>query len=274
MDQNLLFIGGGNMARAIIGGLLDGSQAPARVTAIEPDAATGDALQRDFGVQTLQAATAQSVAAADVLVWAVKPQIFKEAAAALRPHLDQAAGKALHISVAAGITTASMRGWLGSTRVVRTIPNTPALIRKGMTALFAAPEVSEADRQSAGRIAQAIGQAEWVEREELIDSATALSGSGPAYVFYFLEAMQQAGAQLGLPPEQAYRLALATFEGASALAAASDVGPEVLRQRVSSKGGTTLAATNTMDAREVKAHFVAAMQASCARAAEMAREFG
>ncbi len=269
MSTSVVFVGGGNMARAIMGGLIDSGLAADAIAVIEPDSTTAAALQRDFSVRASAGGDA-TLAQAQVVVWAVKPQVFKEAAAALRPWL----GESLHISVAAGITTASMQAWLGSARIVRAMPNTPALIRQGITGLFATAVVGEHDRQQAERIALAVGQLEWVEHEVQLDAVTALSGSGPAYVFYFLEAMQQAGQSLGLPAPQAYRLAVATFQGASALAASSQETPEQLRQRVTSKGGTTFAATSTMDARQVKQHFMAAMQASCERAAEMAKEFG
>ncbi|MDO4705581.1 MAG: pyrroline-5-carboxylate reductase [Comamonadaceae bacterium] len=269
MTSRIAFVGGGNMARAIIGGLIDSGWPAQAITVIEPHAPTAAALERDFAI-AVQPQGDATLAEAACVVWAVKPQVLKEVALALRPLL----GASLHLSIAAGVTTQSLLGWLASARIVRAMPNTPALIRKGMTGLFAAPSVSEADRQLAQRIAQAVGQVQWVGQEALLDAVTAISGSGPAYVFYFLEAMQQAGESLGLTREQAYRLAVATFEGAAALAAVSDEPPEVLRQRVTSKGGTTFAATSAMDACDLQAHFMAAIQASSARAAEMAREFG
>lgn len=269
MTSRIAFVGGGNMARAIIGGLIDSGWPAQAIAVIEPHAPTAAALERDFAI-AVQSQGDATLAEAACVVWAVKPQVLKEVALALRPLL----GASLHLSIAAGVTTQSLQGWLASARIVRAMPNTPALIRKGMTGLFAAPSVSEADRQLAQRIAQAVGQVQWVGQEALLDAVTAISGSGPAYVFYFLEAMQQAGESLGLTREQAYRLAVATFEGAAALAAASDEPPEVLRQRVTSKGGTTFAATSAMDACDLQAHFMAAIQASSARAAEMAREFG
>lgn len=269
MQSTTVFIGGGNMARAIIGGLVRGGQAPGSIAVVDPNQETRDALQRDLGVAVHVQGDAQ-IAGAALVVWAVKPQVLRDVMQSLRPHL---AGS-LHLSIAAGVTAASMQAWMGTDRIVRAMPNTPALVGKGMTGLFAAAGVDADDRAAVQKVAQAVGQFEWVEREEQLDAVTALSGSGPAYVFYFLEAMQQAGEQLGLPREQAYRLAVATFEGASALAAASSEAPEVLRQRVTSKGGTTFAATSTMDTLEVKQRFVAAMQACHDRAAEMAREFG
>ncbi|MDH5856260.1 pyrroline-5-carboxylate reductase [Lampropedia aestuarii] len=264
-----LFVGGGNMARAIIGGLLQQGQAPTSIVVIEPHEATRLALQQDLGV-TAHADSASLTEPVDVVVWAVKPQVLKPVMQALAVQLHSA----LHLSIAAGVTTAAMQQWLGSSRVVRAMPNTPALIGKGIAGLFANADVNQADRTAAAAVLQAVGEVLWVEAEAQLDAVTALSGSGPAYVFYFLEAMQQAGQQLGLSAQQAYQLAVATFEGASALAARSEETPEVLRQRVTSKGGTTYAATTTLDQLDVKAHFIAAMQACHDRAAEMAQEFG
>ncbi|PAT41413.1 pyrroline-5-carboxylate reductase [Vandammella animalimorsus] len=276
MQPDIVFVGGGNMARAIIGGLRQHGQPAPALAAIEPNAAAREALTQDFGIRTagtLQALGASAAAPlAAIIVWAVKPQVLKDAMLAARPLLS--AQQCLHLSIAAGVTTASMQAWLGDVRMVRAMPNTPALLGQGMTGLFAAASASKADRSQAQAIAEAVGQTMWVEQEPLLDAVTALSGSGPAYVFYFLQAMREAGTQLGLTPEQAYQLAVATFAGASALAAQSPESPEVLRQRVTSKGGTTFAATQAMDAQHMQQHFIAAMRASHDRAREMAREFG
>ncbi|PAT36729.1 pyrroline-5-carboxylate reductase [Vandammella animalimorsus] len=276
MQPEIVFIGGGNMARAIIGGLRQHGRAASALAAIEPDAAARAALSQDFGIRTadtLQALGASAAAPlAATIVWAVKPQVLKDAMLAARPLLSSQ--QCLHLSIAAGVTTASMQAWLGDVRMVRAMPNTPALLGQGMTGLFAAASASEADRSQAQAIAEAVGQTMWVEQEPLLDAVTALSGSGPAYVFYFLQAMRDAGTQLGLTPEQAYQLAVATFAGASALAAQSPESPEVLRQRVTSKGGTTFAATQAMDAQHMQQHFIDAMRASHDRAREMARELG
>lgn len=276
MQPEIVFIGGGNMARAIIGGLRQHGRAASALAAIEPNAAAREALNQDFGIRTadtLQALGASAAAPlAATIVWAVKPQVLKDAMLAARPLLSSQ--QCLHLSIAAGVTTASMQAWLGDVRMVRAMPNTPALLGQGMTGLFAAASASEADRSQAQAIAEAVGQTMWVEQEPLLDAVTALSGSGPAYVFYFLQAMRDAGTQLGLTPEQAYQLAVATFAGASALAAQSPESPEVLRQRVTSKGGTTFAATQAMDAQHMQQHFIDAMRASHDRAREMARELG
>jgi pyrroline-5-carboxylate reductase len=176
--------------------------------------------------------------------------------------------------VAAGIRSDSIAAWLQSERIIRCMPNTPALIGKGMTALVARTGVSDADKQWAGEVIATTGQFLWLEREDQLDAVTAISGSGPAYMFYFMEAMTEAGAEMGLTHEQAYQLAVATFIGAGELARASTEAPEVLRQRVTSKGGTTYAAITSMDESGIKASFARALHAARDRAAEMGDEFG
>jgi pyrroline-5-carboxylate reductase len=204
------------------------------------------------------------------VVWAVKPQTFRDAAAQARAHT----GGALHLSVAAGIRSDSIAAWIGTERIVRCMPNTPALIGKGITALYARPGVTADDRLRAEQVIATTGEWLWVQDEAQLDAVTALSGSGPAYVFFFLEAMTQAGVEMGLPREQAYRLAVATFGGAAALAQASQEPPEVLRQQVTSKGGTTHAAITSMEHDGVQALFVKALRAAGRRARELGDEFG
>jgi pyrroline-5-carboxylate reductase len=184
------------------------------------------------------------------------------------------AGKAPHLSVMAGIRCADIAAATGAPRIVRCMPNTPALVGRGMTGMFAAPSASAADRALAEAVLRSTGALLWVEREEQLDAVTALSGSGPAYVFYFLEAMQQAGVELGLSADQARRLAVGTFAGGSALAADSPEPLAVLRERVTSKGGTTYAALTVMEQVGIKNTFGAAMRAACARAKELGDEFG
>ena len=181
---------------------------------------------------------------------------------------------ALHLSVAAGIRTDSIGRWVGTDRVVRCMPNTPALVGQGITGLFACPSVTAVDKALVEQVIGTTGQFIWVHKESQLDAVTALSGSGPAYVFYFLEAMTEAGVGMGLSAEQAYQLAVATFSGASSLASASTESPEVLRQRVTSKGGTTYAALTAMEAAGIKPAFVKAMQAAEQRARELGDEFG
>jgi pyrroline-5-carboxylate reductase len=267
--QHMAFIGGGNMASAIMGGLIRQGMRPDQFTVVEPFAEAADKLLKDFGITALPAA-GPALARADLVVWAVKPQIFCEAAAPVMPHTQGA----LHLSVAAGIRTDSISRWVGTDRVVRCMPNTPALVGQGITGLFACPSVTSTDQQLVEQVIGTTGQYLWVQQESLLDAVTALSGSGPAYVFFFLEAMTEAGVGMGLSAEQAYQLAVATFSGASSLAAASNESPEVLRQRVTSKGGTTYAAISAMEAAGIKPSFMSAMQAAEQRARELGDEFG
>ena len=270
MDTSrIAFIGGGNMASAIIGGLIRQGLAPAQIVVVEPFAQARARLQQQFGVRADEQAGA-ALASCGLVVWAVKPQTFKEAAAQARAHVQQA----LHLSVAAGIRSDSIAAWLATERIVRAMPNTPALVGKGMTALFARPGVTGAEKARVEQVIATTGEFLWVEAEQQLDAVTALSGSGPAYVFYFLEAMTQAGAEMGLSADQARRLAVGTFAGASELARASQEPLQVLRERVTSKGGTTYAALTSMEQDQVKAQFVKALHAACQRAEELGDEFG
>ena len=269
MSTRIAFIGGGNMASAIIGGLLKNGLSPSQVEVVEPFAQARARLQQQFGVVAREHAGA-ALATSNLVVWAVKPQTFKDAAAQARPHIQQA----LHLSVAAGIRSDSMAAWLGTDRIVRSMPNTPALVGKGMTALFARAAVTPPDRQQVEQVIATTGEFLWVREERQLDAVTALSGSGPAYVFYFLEAMTQAGAEMGLDAEQARRLAVGTFAGASELARASTEPLELLRERVTSKGGTTYAALTSLEQDGVKASFVKALHAARQRAEELGDEFG
>ena len=272
MQNNLkiCFIGGGNMAQALIGGLAGKLTAASNIHVVDvnPDALA--TLSAQFGVQT-SSAPGSEVAAADVLVLAVKPQQMHEVASSLAPQIR---GQ-LVLSIAAGIRAVDLSRWLnGHQAIVRAMPNTPALIGKGMTGMTASAGVTPYQRETANAILQAVGQTVWLEDESQLDAVTAISGSGPAYVFYFLEAMQQAAVDLGLTAEQGYALALATFTGASALAAQSTESASVLRERVTSKGGTTHAAITSMQAAGVGESIAAALQAAAKRSQEMGEEFG
>ena len=203
-------------------------------------------------------------------MWAVKPQSVRDAAAPVAPYV----GGALQLSVMAGIRAAAIAAASGSARVVRCMPNTPALVGQGMTGLFAAPATTAADRALAEAVIATTGDFLWVEREKQLDAVTAVSGSGPAYVFYFLEAMQQAGARLGLSDEQARHLAIGTFLGGSALAKDSPEALSTLRERVTSKGGTTYAALTVLQDDGVAASLGRAIEAADRRAAELGDEFG
>ena len=267
--DNIAFIGGGNMASAIIGGLLKSGTTPANIQVVEPFAEQRARLLQQFGIQANEAPGLFLTDAA-MVVWAVKPQSFKDAALQARIHTVAA----LHLSVAAGIRSSSIADWLGTHRVVRSMPNTPALVGQGITALFARSAVTAADQAAVERVIQTTGDYLWLGDEAQLDAVTALSGSGPAYIFYFMEAMTEAGAAMGLTPEQGHRLAVSTFAGASALAKASSEPPEILRARVTSKGGTTHAALMSMEQDNVKALFIRAMQAARQRAHELGDEFG
>ena len=268
-DTPIAFIGGGNMASAIIGGLLRQGMVSAQIEVVEPWQEARAALRQHHGIEA-QAAPGAQLARASLVVWAVKPQTFEEAAQQVRPHTPAA----VHLSVAAGIRSDSIARWLGSERIVRAMPNTPALIGQGMTALFARPEVSAAERMAVEQALATTGELLWVQEEAQLDAVTALSGSGPANVFFFLEAMAQAGVDMGLSPAQAHQLALGTFVGASELARRSGEPPEVLRQRVTSKGGTTYAAIQSMEKDSVRQQFMRALHAAQQRARELGDEFG
>ena len=271
--SSIAFIGGGNMASALIGGLVRAGRSPADVLVIEPVQAQRDKLSADFGVRTASAA-GPALAEAGLVVWAVKPQLFAEAAA---PCALQVAG-ALQMSVMAGIRCASIARAIGvapgAARIVRSMPNTPALIGRGIAGLYATPAVTAAERALVEQLLAPTGQTLWVGREVDLDAVTALSGSGPAYVFYVIEAMMAAAAEMGLTPEQGKRLALATLDGATELAARSDEPPALLRERVTSQGGTTHAALQSLQADGVAAAFVKALKAAQRRAAELGDEFG
>ena len=266
------FIGGGNMASALIGGLVRAGRAATEILVIDPSAEQRTRLTADFGVQTLAAADARLGDAA-LVVWAVKPQLFGDAAA---PCAAWVRG-ALHLSVMAGIRSDTLARAIGQApaqaRIVRSMPNTPALIGRGIAGLFASAAVSAGERALVEQVLAPTGKILWVAKEADLDAVTALSGSGPAYVFYFVEAMMAAASAMGLSAEQGRQLALATFDGATALAAQSPDAPELLRERVTSKGGTTFAALQSLEADGVKAAFIRAMVAAQQRAAGLGDEF-
>ena len=268
-NDNIAFIGGGNMASAIIGGLLKSGVVTSQLQVVEPFEEQRVKLEQQFGV-AVHASAGESLAAAGLVVWAIKPQTFKNAALQARLHTQTA----LHLSVAAGITSSSIARWLGAERIVRAMPNTPALVGKGITALFARPAVSAQEKLSVEQVIETTGDFLWLEDEAHLDTVTALSGSGPAYVFYFIEAMIEAGVMMGLAQNHARKLAIATFTGASALAEASNESIDILRSRVTSKGGTTHAAITSMEQDHVKTLFIRAMQTAQQRAREMGAEFG
>jgi pyrroline-5-carboxylate reductase len=267
----IAFIGGGNMARAIIGGLLAKGAAKAEeILVVEPDASARLRLLAEYGVKAVEAPHAD-LAHAHTVVLAVKPQNMREAA----ERLAAVAGDALFISIAAGIRIADLSRWLGGrTRVVRTMPNTPALVHAGITGLHAAPEVGEADRSVAEKLLGAVGATLWFEEESELDAVVAVSGSGPAYVFYAIEALEEAARELGLAEGASRSLALWTFVGATKLAIERGEEPAALRSQVTSKGGTTEAAIKVLEAAGIKQRFVEAVRAARDRSVEMGEAMG
>jgi len=269
MSERVAFIGGGNMASAIISGLIEQGFPADQIDVVEPYQQAQEKHKGHFGIVAQERAGA-FLSGAKMVIWAVKPQVFKEAALQVRFHTKGC----LHLSVAAGIRSDSMARWLDTERVVRAMPNTPALIGKGITALFARSEVSNSDKNKVEQVIANTGDFLWVNNEDQLDAVTAISGSGPAYMFYFMEAMTAAGAEMGLSRDQAYKLTVATFIGAGELAKSADEPPEILRQRVTSKGGTTYAAITSMDDSNIKALFTKALHAAQVRARELGDEFG
>jgi pyrroline-5-carboxylate reductase len=269
------FIGGGNMATALIGGMLARGAAAGEFRVVEPSPDARRRLSERFaGVRTFDACTAEAVAGTDLVVVAVKPQQMREAAKGLAAHLPRVPGPVV-LSIAAGIRLADLGRWLnGYARLARAMPNTPALIGKGISGAFAAPSVDEAGRSLVSSVLAAAGEQIWLADEATLDVVTAVSGSGPAYVFYFLEALEAAATELGIEPAEARRLALSTFAGSVALAQSSPAEPATLRAQVTSKGGTTERAIATMEAAGVKASIVDGVKAAARRAAEMGDAFG
>jgi len=248
-NTHITFIGGGNMGRALISGLLASGFTSHQITVVEANAVTASKLHKDFGIQAINALERITFdfTKNSVVVMAIKPQDFNVVAKDLASKLKHASAPGpLILSIAAGIRLKDMNRWLDHARCVRAMPNTPALIGKGITGLFAEAAVNADDRQLAETICDAVGQSIWVSEEKLMDVVTAVSGSGPAYVFAFLEAMQSAGEKLGLDTDNARKLAYATLEGAAQLAHNSYEPASVLRERVTSKGGTTAAALEVM----------------------------
>ena len=263
--MSILFIGGGNMASALIGGLLAHGQAATDISVVEinPDAA--QRLRSSWGVTT-HAEAAPAVAGAGTLVLAVKPQHMAAMAQALPPLSPDVRV----ISIAAGVRTALLSRWLkGHGNIVRAMPNTPALVQQGAAGLYAMPEVSQEDRLHAQSLLRAVGSVVWVTREADLDAVTAVSGSGPAYVFLVMEAMLKAARALGLDEAAAHTLVLDTVQGAAMLAKAGPDAPAELRRKVTSPGGTTEAALAILNAAGLEQIFSQAMHAAAARSAEL-----
>ena len=266
--MNVMFIGGGNMADALIGGLLKSGFGASQIRAVEVDGAARRRLSDKYRIECT-AEIRGAVRPGEVVVFAVKPQQMKEAArfSGLKDNAN------LVISIAAGITLASLSRWLGgATRIVRAMPNTPALIGEGVAGLYALAGYAESDMRQAETILGAVGATVRVEHEDQINAVTAVSGSGPAYVFYFIEAYEQAARELGLSEATARSLALHTFTGAAKLAATSPEPAAVLRARVTSKGGTTEAALASMAEDRVGEAIVRAIHAANERGRELGKQ--
>jgi pyrroline-5-carboxylate reductase len=264
----IAMIGAGNMGASLIGGIIKNGHPPDSIIASDVDETKLAALQKDYGVRI--ASNEIALSAADVVIFAVKPQYFAEVAKPLASLVQK--NKPLIISIAAGITIASILEWLGeATAVVRCMPNTPALIGCGATGLYANAHVSAQQRQMAESLLQAVGLAVWVEKENLIDSVTALSGSGPAYFFLIMEAMQKTGIELGLDADVAKQLTLQTALGAAKMAMESPKSLEALRQGVTSPGGTTEKAVSVLEEHNVREIFRKALHGAKIRSEELAQ---
>lgn len=268
--MNITFIGGGNMAAALIGGLLQQGYLAAQIRVVEINAEARKKINHEFSVAVMEELD-DGITGSNVILLAVKPQHLSSVARKLAPLLKMH----LVISVVAGIKTKEICRWLeGYTRVIRAMPNTPALVRAAVTGLFALPEVSTEEKQNAEIILEAVGSVLWVEREELLDAVTAVSGSGPAYVFYFMEALQQAGRELGLNDTQSRQLSLETFLGAAKLVSLSKENIAALRAKVTSKNGTTEHAIQAMENDGINRKIIRAVHASYERSRELGNEFG
>lgn len=268
--MRITFLGGGNMAMALIGGLRDKGYSAAGIQVVELSAENRERLTEKFGVRCTDHIDAASLNC-EVLVLAVKPQQMREA---VQPLVGKLSGH-LMISIAAGLRVRDLSRWLGGhARIVRTMPNTPALIGAGITGLYAAPEVDAEQRALADSVLSAVGSTVWVTDESQVDAVTAISGSGPAYVFYFIESLEAAALALGFEAEAARKLAIETTLGAARLAANSSEAPAVLRERVTSKGGTTEAALHSLSADQVNVAIERAARAAAARGAELGVQLG
>jgi len=268
--MRIAFLGGGNMASALIGGLLKKGVDASWISVIEVSPAARERLAARHGVRASTAPDA-AMQKADTLVLAVKPQDLRPAAAALAGSVR---GK-LVISIAAGVRLEALSRWLGGHRkLVRCMPNTPALIGAGISGLYALPEVSQDERKRTETILGAVGEVVWLSEERLLDPVTAVSGSGPAYVFWFIEQLAESARKMGIPADAASKLALHTVLGAARLAAGSEESPAELRRNVTSKGGTTEAALKVFDEEQLAQRFARALEAASRRGADIGAELG
>lgn len=272
MTQNICFIGGGNMASSLVGGLISNHYPATNITVTDPDPQKLEQLQEHYAIQ-VNTDNAQATAQADILILAVKPQVLAEVCASIKATVTQK--QPLIISIAAGIRSTDIDRWLGNQNaIVRCMPNTPSLIQAGATGLYANELCSTAQKNSAEDILKSAGITLWVDNEPLLDAVTAVSGSGPAYFFLFMEAMQAAGCKLGLNPEVAGQLAKQTALGAARMAVEGNDDPATLRAKVTSKGGTTAAALSSFEENHFTEIVERALYAARNRATELADELG
>ena len=268
--MKVAFIGGGNMATALAGGLIKRGQKASDLHVVELDAGARKRIGR-LRVKAFAKMDEKALAGVQLIVLAVKPQQMREAAGALAPFVK----RQVVVSIAAGIRLADLSRWLGGHReLIRCMPNTPALIGAGITGLYAMPGVSAAAKKAAARILGAVGQTVWIKDEALLDPVTAVSASSPAYVFWFIEQLAAAGVALGLPEEESMTLAKEAVLGSAKLAAQSRESPATLRERVTSKGGTTQAALDVFEKEQMADRFRKAVEAASRRGAEMGEAFG
>ncbi|WP_024302936.1 pyrroline-5-carboxylate reductase [Pseudogulbenkiania sp. MAI-1] len=268
MSFTITFIGGGNMARAIIGGLASKSFLPQNIHVIDPNAGQIDDLVATHHINGSTALT-EEAARSDVIIWAIKPQIMKQVASSVQLQNKDA----LHISIAAGIRTDDLAAWTGNENIVRIMPNTPALIGAGVSGIYAGDGINQDQRNKAELIAGTLGSHFWLANENEMDDVTAISGSGPAYIFHFLEGYQNAIKSLGYSDDRSRELAIFVAEGALALAKHMGIDFKTLREQVTSKGGTTEAAIKQLDACQTQEAIKTAIDAAKNRAIEMSKEF-
>ena len=267
---SIAFIGAGNMAAALIGGLIADGTDPQSILATDPDADRRQSLAAQAGIRVL-ADNHAAVEGADIVVLAVKPQVLETVARDLADTIQQR--HPLVISIAAGVRSDTLQRWLGGkVALVRSMPNTPAMLQTGATALFASPQVDDAQRNQAESVVRAVGLAQWVDEESLMDAVTALSGSGPAYFFLVIEAMEAAGVALGLPAETARLLTLQTALGAARMAIESADDPATLRRKVTSPGGTTEQAIRQFEEDGLRDIFMRALRAARDRSIELSQQ--
>lgn len=272
MTSQIAFIGGGNMARSLIAGLISDGCEPANIHVSDPDSEQQQSLRKIFAVNTT-GSNVEVLQGAEVVVLAVKPQVLREVIEEIAGSINQQ--PLLMVSIVAGIRINTIQNWLGGPApLVRAMPNTPAIVQTGATGLFASREVSEEQHALAESIMRAVGVTLWLDDEELMDAVTALSGSGPAYFFLVMEAMIDAGQALGLSPEYARLLTLQTALGAARLAIESDADPATLRQRVTSPGGTTERAIASLRDGQLEQLFRDALTAARDRARELSDQLG